>query len=147
MIAKEQPREDARLRGGSLLKLKVPRQNESRISLRCNIDSVRLLFWRLKKLLRRTINRFFFSWKVDFLSFKKRPNINLYIEYSRTLIWVFEDSKFAYKTTKFYAKWPVRNFGQKHDLQYLEKYAMLSWDSNSLCGRTVYFTIFKVIFA
>ena len=39
------------------------------------------------------------------------------------------------------------NFGQKHDLQYLEKYAMLSWDSNSLCGRTVYFTIFKVIFA
>ena len=27
---------------------------------------------------------FFFSWKVDFLSFKKSPNINLYAEYSRT---------------------------------------------------------------
>ena len=26
----------------------------------------------------------FFSWKVDFLSFKKSPNINLYAEYSRT---------------------------------------------------------------
>ena len=29
--------------------------------------------------------------------------------------------KFAYKTTKFYAKWLVRNFGQKHELQYLDK--------------------------
>ena len=35
---------------------------------------------------------------------------------------------FAWKTTNFYAKWPVRNFGQKHELQYLEKYAMLSRD-------------------
>ena len=38
---------------------------------------------------------------------------------------IFEDSKFAYKTTKFYAKWLVRNFGQKHELQYLDKYATL----------------------
>ena len=68
---------------------------------------------------------FFFPEKTaDFLSFKKRPNINLHVEYLRTLTWVFEDSKFAYKTTKFYGKWPVRNFGQKRDLQYLEKYAM-----------------------
>ena len=37
----------------------------------------------------------------------------LYVEYSRTLILFFEDFKFAYKTTKFYAKWLVRNFGQK----------------------------------
>ena len=28
----------------------------------------------------------------------------LYVEYSRTLILFFEDFKFAYKTTKFYAK-------------------------------------------
>ena len=28
----------------------------------------------------------------------------------------FEDFKFAYKTTKFYAKWLVRNCGQKHEL-------------------------------
>ena len=124
MIAKEQPREDARLRGGSLIKLKVPRQNESRISLRCNIDSVRLLFWRLKKLLRRTINRFFFSWKVDFLSFKKRPNINLYIEYSRTLIWVFEDSKFAYKTT---------NFTQNDLCPTLDKNTIFNISKNMLC--------------
>ena len=36
-------------------------------------------------------------------------------------MWFFEDFKFAYKTTKFYAKWLVRNFGQKHELQYLKK--------------------------
>ena len=31
---------------------------------------------------------FFFSWIIDsFLSFEKRPNIDLYVEYSRTLIW------------------------------------------------------------
>ena len=52
-----------------------------------------------------------------FPCFKKRPNISLHVEYSRTLIWFFEDFKFAYKTTK-------RNFGQKHKLQYLEKFAM-----------------------
>ena len=47
----------------------------------------------------------FFSWIIDsFLSFEKRPNIDLYVEYSRTLIWFSEDSKFAYKITKFYAK-------------------------------------------
>ena len=49
-------------------------------------------------------------------SFKKRPNISLYVENSRNLIWFFEDFKFAYKTTKFYAKWLVRNFRQKHEL-------------------------------
>ena len=36
----------------------------------------------------------------------------------------FEDFKFAYKTTKFYAKGLVRNFGQKHKLQYLETFAV-----------------------
>ena len=60
----------------------------------------------------------------NYFSFKKRPNISLYVGYSRTLIWFFDDFKFAYKTTKFYAKWLVRNFGQKHELQYLEKFAM-----------------------
>ena len=39
-------------------------------------------------------------------------------------MWFFENFKFAYKTTKFYAKWLVRNFGQTHELQYLEKFAM-----------------------
>ena len=34
-----------------------------------------------------------------------------------------EDSKFAFKTTKFCPKCPLRNFEQKHELQYLEKYA------------------------
>ena len=43
-----------------------------------------------------------------FFSFKQRPNISLYVEYSRTLSWVFEDFKSAYKATKFYAKWLVR---------------------------------------
>ena len=52
-----------------------------------------------------------------------RPNISLSVEYSRTLIWFFEDFKSAYETTKFYVKWLVRNFGQKHELQYLEKFA------------------------
>ena len=39
-----------------------------------------------------------------FFSFKKRPNTSLYVEYSRTLTPFFEDFKFAYKSTKFYAK-------------------------------------------
>ena len=39
-----------------------------------------------------------------YFCFKKRPNISLCIEYSQTLIWFFEDFKFAYKFTKFYAK-------------------------------------------
>ena len=30
-------------------------------------------------------------------SFQKRPNISLYVEYSRNLILFFEDFKFAYK--------------------------------------------------
>ena len=34
------------------------------------------------------------------------------------------DVQVANKTTKYYAKWPARNFGQKHELQYLEKYAV-----------------------
>ena len=51
-------------------------------------------------------------------------NLSLYDEYSRTLIWFFKDSKFAYKTTKFYPKWYVLNFGQNHELQYLEKLAI-----------------------
>ena len=54
---------------------------------------------------------------------KGDQNISLYNEYSSTLIWFFEEFKFAYKTTKFYAKWLVRNFGQKHELQYLKKFA------------------------
>ena len=37
---------------------------------------------------------------------------------------IFEDSKFEYKTTKFYAKWHVPNFGEKHKLQHLEKFAL-----------------------
>ena len=36
----------------------------------------------------------------------------------------FDYFKFAYKTTKFYAKWVVRNFGQKQELQYLKHFAM-----------------------
>ena len=36
---------------------------------------------------------------INFFSFKKRPNISLYLEYSRTLIWFFADFKFAYNTT------------------------------------------------
>ena len=42
-------------------------------------------------------------------------------------MWFFDEFKFAYKTTKFYAKWLVRNFGQKHELQYLEKIVMYKW--------------------
>ena len=57
-----------------------------------------------------------------------RPNVGLFVEYSRALIWFLEDFKFAYKTTQFYAKWLVGNFGQKHELQYLKKFAALSWD-------------------
>ena len=52
--------------------------------------------------------------------------MSLYVEYSRTEIWLIEDFTFACKTTKFYAKWRVHNFGQKHELQYLEKFAVLS---------------------
>ena len=58
-----------------------------------------------------------------FFCFKKRPNISLYVEYSRTWSWFSEDFQFAYKTTKFYAKWLVRNLGQKRELQYLETFA------------------------
>ena len=37
---------------------------------------------------------------INFFSVKKRPNISLYVEYSRTLTWFFEDfKKFAYNTT------------------------------------------------
>ena len=41
---------------------------------------------------------------------------------------ILEDSELAYKTTRFYAKWPVRNFGQKHELQFLDRYAVKSRD-------------------
>ena len=34
----------------------------------------------------------------------------------------FKDFKFAHKTIKFYAKWLVPNFEQKHKLQYLKKF-------------------------
>ena len=43
-------------------------------------------------------------------------------------MWFFEDSKFAYKTTKFYTKWHEHNFRQKHEHWYLEKFAMQIWD-------------------
>ena len=33
-------------------------------------------------------------------------------------------SKFTYKKNKNLRKITVRNFGQKHEIQYLEKYAM-----------------------
>ena len=39
--------------------------------------------------------------KINFVSFKKKPNISLYVEYSQTFVWFFEDFKFAYKTTNF----------------------------------------------
>ena len=39
-----------------------------------------------------------------FWIFRKRPNMSPYVEYSPTLIWFFEDFKFAYKTTKFLRK-------------------------------------------
>ena len=80
---------------------------------------------------------------MNFPCFKKKPNISLHVEYSRTLIWFFEDCKFAYKTTKFYPKWIVSNFGQKHKLQYLEKFAMYSRDFKFFMQWTVKVTIFK----
>ena len=97
---------------------------------------------------------FFFFWKVDFLIFKKlrkstfqkrlkkRPNANLYVEYSRTYDFLrilsslirqlnglktfvapFLPTRLTasgsprMKTTTFYAKWPVGSFGQKHEFQ------------------------------
>ena len=81
-------------------------------------------FVSLKQIIRKASfvhHKSFSSWKVDFLNFKKRPNINLYVW---TLFWFFEDSKLAYKTTKFKAKLPGRDFGQKHELQFFEKYVM-----------------------
>ena len=76
----------------------------------------------------------FFSWIIDsFLSFEKRPNIDLYVEYSRTLIWFSEDSKFAYKiTTKTRTSISQKICYVKSGFQIL--YA-------------VKFTIFKVTFA
>ena len=44
------------------------------------------------RLHRRTINSF---------SFKNTQSINLYVQYSRILIWFFENYKLAYKTAKF----------------------------------------------
>ena len=44
------------------------------------------------------------------------------------------------ETTKFYAKWPsVRNFGQKRELQNLEKWLCKVGISNSLRNTTVQF--------
>ena len=54
-------------------------------------------------------------------SFKKRPNISLYVEYSRTLIDFSRILSLLIRPLNFYAKWLVRNFGQKHELQYLYK--------------------------
>ena len=71
-----------------------------------------------------------------FFSFKKRPNINLYVEYSRTLIRFFQNSKFAYKTTKFYSKWTVLNFGQKSTPFNILKLCKVGI-SNSVCNGTV----------
>ena len=81
------------------------------------------------------------QWRtIHFFSFKKRPNISLYVEYSRTLLWFFEDFKSAYKATKFYARWLVRitvlrtktctNFTSQRNL--LRKVGI----SNCLCSRT-----------
>ena len=50
---------------------------------------------------------------IVFLSSKRKPNISLYVEYSRTLIRCFEYFKFTHKFTKFHAKLLVHNFGQK----------------------------------
>ena len=72
-----------------------------------------------------------------FFRFQKRPNVSLYVEYSRTWRWFSEDFQFPYKTTKFYAKWLVRNLGQKRELQYLENLLLNVGISNSLCSRTV----------
>ena len=41
----------------------------------------------------------------------------------------------------------MRNFEQKHELQYLEKKLEKVGILHSLCSRTVLFPIFKVIFA
>ena len=37
---------------------------------------------------------------------------------------LWEMCKWPIRPLKCYAKWPARNFGQKHELQYLEKYAV-----------------------
>ena len=42
----------------------------------------------------------------------------------RGLKYDFPVDSLAYKTTKFYAKVHVHNFGQKQELQFLEKFAM-----------------------
>ena len=66
------------------------------------INSTEYLMCLWSKIIRKASSarhKTLFSWKVNFLSFKKRPNINLSVGYSRTLM-IFESSKFA-KTTKF----------------------------------------------
>ena len=87
-----------------------------------------------------------FPWKVDFLSFKKRQNINLYVEYLRT----YNFSRVLSSLTR------QPNFTWSDLFATVDKNTnfIISKNvpckvgiSNSLCSGTVKFTIFKVIFA
>ena len=73
-----------------------------------------------------------------FFCFKKRPNISLCVEYSQTLIWFFEDFKFAYKFTEFYTKWlDCATLDKNTNFKISKNLLCKVGISNSLCSRTV----------
>ena len=76
---------------------------------------------------------------INFVSFKKRPNSSLYVQYSRTLIRFFKDFKFAYKTTKFYTKInDLSTTSDKNTNFNISKNLLCKVGiSSSLCSRTV----------
>ena len=63
--------------------------------------------------------------------------MRLYVEYSWTLMLFFKGFKFAYKTTKFYAKWLMRNLDKNTNFNILKNLLRKVRISNLLCSITV----------
>ena len=60
-----------------------------------------------------------------------------YVEYSRTLKWFFEDSKFAYKTTNFTQNDMCATSDKNTNFDISKHFRCKVEISNSLCSRTV----------
>ena len=90
----------------------------------------------------------FFSWKVDFLSlFKKRPNINLYVEYSWMYCQFFKDSKFAYKTTKILHKMTCAQLWTKTLTSISRKICFVKSGYQILCVVEEFSSLFSRLFS
>ena len=78
-----------------------------------------------------------------FFSFKKRPNISLYVAYSRSLIWFFEDFTLLIWQLNFTQNNLCTTSDKNTNFNISKNLLREVGISNSLCSRTVWFTIFK----